>query len=191
MSQKKDLPLPTYIKFLSEYDYNGRQSSFKRDGQTNYRTDICGFSDNKRVDVQQEKNNEPKLSEAKSSYQTGKDSNEVQNSKQDHKQGIVCPNCGEKGHIRPNFPNTNKHKHSNYAGTDSDNDRDCVVSGLVNGMKCPIDTGADLSIVSKDLVKDEHFTTELVSLKTFKNDPVTSARVAMITVNVLGPVFYV
>ena len=53
--------------------------------------------------------------------------------------------------------------------------------GLVNGMKCSIvlDTGADFTVVSEDLV---HLTD---ALKTFREEPSTKARVSQIDIEVL------
>ena len=94
---------------------------------------------------------------------------------------VTCCSCGEKGHISPDCPKRQKKdaetkdekgsivlkpkgaRHVEVVADEHSN----VVDGLINGVKIPLvlDTGAQISVVPKYLVKSGQLTQESVCIK--------------------------
>ena len=90
------------------------------------------------------------------------------------KKPIICHGCGEPGHIRPQCPMRVRSVRSLDSESPAKGDK-MFVSGWIGGSpveKLKIDTGADRSLVRKDLVPPTAYTGEVVNLVTWKgNDP--------------------
>ena len=94
---------------------------------------------------------------------------------------IVCFGCGEPGHIRPNCPNKIRRVRSpECAGLMS---VDGFIEGVaVSGLR--VDTGADRTIVRKDLVPELAYTGREVVLDTWKGAQPSKHKLAKVSIQV-------
>ena len=87
---------------------------------------------------------------------------------------IICHGCGEPGHIRPQCPMRVRTVRSPDSESPAKGDK-MFVSGWIGGSpveRLKFDSGADRSLVRKDVVPPTAYTGEVVSLVTWKgNDP--------------------
>ena len=94
---------------------------------------------------------------------------------------IVCFGCGEPGHIRPNCPHRIRRIRS------PENSGRMSVDGLIAGEKVSgmrVDTGADRTIVRKDLVPEAAYTGKDVLLDTWKGAQLSKHRLARVSIQV-------
>ena len=94
---------------------------------------------------------------------------------------IVCFGCGEPGHIRPNCPHKIRRVRSPECS------ELMPVDGWIDGAKVTglrVDTGADRTIVRKDLVAEEAYTGKVVVLDTWKGAQLSKHRLARVAIRV-------
>ena len=99
---------------------------------------------------------------------------------------IICHNCGEPGHIRPQCP----HKVRSVRSPDCDSPAKSdvmFVPGWIAGCladKLKIDTGAERTLVREDFVPPAAYTGDVVNLATWKGNDVSSHKLAKLTIKV-------
>ena len=102
------------------------------------------------------------------------------------KRPIICHNCGEPGHIRPQCP----HMVRSVRSPDSDTQAKCdvmFVSGWIAGCssdKLKIDTGAERTLVRADFVPTAAYTGDVVRLVTWKGNDVSNHKLARLAIKV-------
>ena len=96
---------------------------------------------------------------------------------------IICHNCGEPGHIKPNCPHRIRRVKA------SDPSPVYFVDGLINGCKAPglsVDTGADRTLVREDFIPDEAYTGDTVILDSWRGAEISQHKLALATLEVEG-----
>ena len=96
---------------------------------------------------------------------------------------IICHNCGEPGHIKPNCP----HRIRRVKAPDPS--PVYFVDGLINGCKAPglsVDTGADRTLVREDYIPDGAYTGDTVILDSWRGAEVSQHKLALVTLEVEG-----
>ena len=94
---------------------------------------------------------------------------------------IICHNCGEPGHIRPNCPNKVRRVKS------PDKSDVMSVSGWIAGClsdKLKVDTGAERTLVRADFVPSTAYTGDTVGLETWRGNDASNHKLARLTIQV-------
>ena len=99
---------------------------------------------------------------------------------------IICHNCGEPGHIRPQCPHKVRSVRSPDCETPAQSEV-MFVPGWIAGCltdNLKIDTGAERTLVRKDFVPPAAYTGDVVNLATWKGNDVSSHKLAKLTIKV-------
>ena len=94
---------------------------------------------------------------------------------------IICHNCNEPGHIRPNCPNRLRRVKSPVQSDVM------VVSGWLAGClsdQLRVDTGADRTVVRADFVPEAAYTGDVVGLDTWRGNDCSEHKLARLTIKV-------
>ena len=94
---------------------------------------------------------------------------------------IICHNCNEPGHIRPNCPNRLRRVKSPVQSDVM------VVSGWLAGClsdQLRVDTGADRTVVRADFVPEAAYTGDVVGLDTWRGNDCSEHKLARLTIRV-------
>ena len=114
-----------------------------------------------------------------------------QQDKQRERKPIICFGCGEAGHIRPNCPNkVRRVKPEKKGSVVKPEKKESVVKTVdgylagkeVSGLR--LDTGADRTLVRRELIPEEAYTGETVVLDTWRGQQLSTHKVAKITIRV-------
>ena len=129
LTRKKDLPMHEFLQAFMDsihlnrsfYDSNEQKGSYSHYDRRQYRSSETGPASEK--------------ANVKSDIRDSKGSEESSGCGQ-FPSNIICHNCGEAGHIRPNCPKLDrKPRKIGYVSTGSLTDGSQPVIGLVNGIK--------------------------------------------------------
>ena len=158
----------------SFYDSNEQKGSYSYYDRLPYRSSETGPASEK--------------ANVKSDIRDSKGSEESSGRRQ-FPSNIICHNCGEAGHIRPNCPKLDrKPRKIGYVSTGSLTDGSQPVIGLVNGIKTPInlDSGAEFSVISRELAKNADMMGRSVVLNWIIPGHFIEAPVCKVNIAVLG-----
>ena len=152
----------------SFYDSNEQKGSYSHYNRRQYRSSETGPASEK--------------ANVKSDIRDSKGSEESSGRRQ-FPSNIICHNCGEAGHIRPNCPKLDREP--GYVSTGSLTDGSQPVVGLVNA-PINLDSGAEFSVISRELAKNADMMGRSVELNWIIPGHFIEAPVCKVNIAVLG-----
>ena len=188
LCQKRNTPLPVFLKFLSDCDYNARAVLGSRELPTTYKR---SFSDRRPYPVDSCSPVPPSVGPKPSVGLEEVKTDPLKKVPPQSNFTVTCHNCGEPGHIRPNCPLRSKPKNLGRVLTDSEPEQsDYLARGKVNGVSRDIylDTGAQMCVIPSQWCLNSDVSTKKVVISSVFGTK-RQTEVAKVSVELFGHVF--